>query len=90
MVQEHQLLQGLYAKSLKESDRLSKGLLIELDGSTFYGLSKIDAYLLMDELFKKFLGNVILVNDVTATLQCTYDFSDSLLAIFFEKTIFNK
>ena len=75
----------LYAKSLKESDRLSKGLLIELDGSTFYGLSKIDAYLLMDELFKKFLGNVILVNDVTATLQCTSDFSDSLLQYFLKK-----
>ena len=45
MDQELRLLQDLYAKSLKELDRLSKGQLIEIDSSTFYGLSKIDAYL---------------------------------------------
>ena len=75
----------LYAKSLKELDRLSKGQLVEIDSSTFYGLSKLDAYLMMDELFKKLLGNVILVNDVTASLQCTNDFSDSLLQYFLKK-----
>jgi SpoVK/Ycf46/Vps4 family AAA+-type ATPase len=75
----------LYAKSLKELDRLSKGQLVEIDSSTFYGLSKLDAYLMMDELFKKLLGNVILVNDATATLQCTNDFSDSLLQYFLKK-----
>lgn len=75
----------LYAKSLKESDRLTKGQLIEIDSSTFYGLSKLDAYLMIDELFKKLLGNVILVNDVTAALQCTNDFSDSLLQYFLKK-----
>ncbi len=40
---------------------------------------------MIDELFKKLLGNVILVNDVTATLQCTNDFSDSLLQYFLKK-----
>jgi len=75
----------LYCKSLKEAGRLSKGLLIEIDGSTFYGLGKLDAYLMMDELFKNILGNVILVNDVTATLQCTNDFSESLLQYFLKK-----
>ncbi len=74
-----------YAKSLKESDRLTKGQLVEIDGSTFYGLDKLDAYLMIDELFKKLLGNVILVNDVTATLQCNNDFSDSLLQYFLKK-----
>ena len=75
----------LYAKSLKESDRLTKGQLIEIDSSTFFGLSKLDAYLMIDELFKKLLGNVILVNDVSAALQCTTDFSDSLLQYFLKK-----
>lgn len=75
----------LYAKSLKESDRLTSGQLIEIDGSTFYGLNKLDAYLMIDELFKKLLGNVILVNDVMASLQCTNDFSDSLLQYFLKK-----
>ena len=75
----------LYARSLRESDRLTKGQLIEIDGSTFYGLNKLDAYLMIDELFKKLLGNVILVNDVTAALQCTNDFSDSLLQYFLKK-----
>jgi len=40
---------------------------------------------MIDELFKKLLGNVILVNDVTATLQCNNDFSDSLLQYFLKK-----
>ena len=40
---------------------------------------------MIDELFKKLLGNVILVNDVAATLQCTNDFSDSLLQYFLKK-----
>jgi len=75
----------LYAKSLKESDRLTRGQIVEIDGSTFYGLDKLDAYLMIDELFKKLLGNVILVNDVTATLQCNNDFSDSLLQYFLKK-----
>lgn len=75
----------LFAKSLKESGRLSKGQLIEIDSSAFYGLSKIDAYLMMDELSKKLLGNVILVNDTVAALQCTSDFSDSLLQYFLKK-----
>jgi AAA+ superfamily predicted ATPase len=75
----------LFAKSLKESGRLTKGQLIEIDSSTFYGLSKIDAYLTMDELSKKLLGNVILVNDTTASLQCSNDFSDSLLQYFLKK-----
>lgn len=75
----------LYAKSLKELERLSKGQLIEIDSSTFYGLNKIDSYLMIDELFKKLLGNVILVNDVSASLQCTNDFSDSLLQYFLKK-----
>ena len=75
----------LYAKSLKELDRLSKGQLIEIDSSTFYGLNKIDAYLMIDNLFKNLLGNVVLVNDVSATLQCTDDFSDSLLQYFLKK-----
>ena len=75
----------LYAKSLKESERLTKGLLFEIDSSTFYGLSKIDAYLMMDELFKNLLGNVILVNDISAALQCSNDFSDSLLQYFLKK-----
>jgi stage V sporulation protein K len=75
----------LYAKCLKESDSLTKGQLIEIDGSTFYGLGKLDAYLLIDELFKGLLGNVILVNDVAATLQCNNDFSDSLLQYFLKK-----
>ena len=74
-----------YAKSLKESERLTNGQLLEIDSSTFFGLSKIDSYLMIDELFKKLLGNVILVNDVTATLQCTSDFSDSLLQYFLKK-----
>ena len=39
----------------------------------------------MDELSKKLLGNVILVNDAVATLQCTDDFSDSLLQYFLKK-----
>jgi stage V sporulation protein K len=75
----------LYAKSLKELERLSKGQLIEIDSSTFYGLNKIDSYLMIDELFKKLLGNVILVNDASASLQCTNDFSDSLLQYFLKK-----
>lgn len=75
----------LFAKSLKESGRLSKGQLIEIDSSTFFGLSKIDAYLMMDELSKKLLGNVILVNDAVASLQCSDDFSDSLLQYFLKK-----
>jgi len=75
----------LYCKSLKEAGRLSKGELIEIDGSTFFGLGKLDAYLMMDELFKKLLGNVILVNDVMAALQCTDDFSESLLQYFLKK-----
>jgi len=75
----------LYAKSLKECRRLSKGQLFEIDGSTFYGLSKIDAYLMIDELFKKLQGNVILVNDAIVSLQVTSDFSDSLLQYFLKK-----
>jgi len=75
----------LFAKSLKESGRLTNGQLIEIDSSTFFGLSKIDAYLMMDELSKKLLGNVILVNDAVAALQCTDDFSDSLLQYFLKK-----
>lgn len=75
----------LLAKSLKESGRLTKGQLIEIDSSTFFGLSKIDAYLMMDELSKKLLGNVILVNDAAVSLQCTDDFSDSLLQYFLKK-----
>ena len=75
----------LYAKSLKECRRLSKGQLFEIDGSTFYGLSKIDAYLMIDELFKKLQGNVILVNDAIVSLQVTSDFSDSLLKYFLKK-----
>lgn len=39
----------------------------------------------MDELFKKLSGNVILVNDVTASLQCLKHFSDSLLQYFLKK-----
>ena len=34
---------------------------------------------------RNLLGNVILVNDVTAALQCTNDFSDSLLQYFLKK-----
>jgi SpoVK/Ycf46/Vps4 family AAA+-type ATPase len=75
----------LYAKSLKELGRISSGKLIELDSSTFYGLSKIDSYLTIDEMFKGFSGNVILVNDTYATLQCSNDFSDSLLQYFLKK-----
>jgi stage V sporulation protein K len=40
---------------------------------------------MIDELFKKLLGNVILVNDIMASLQCTNDFSDSLLQYFLKK-----
>ena len=75
----------LYAKSLKDSGRITKGQLIEIDGSTFFGLGKLDAYLMMDELFKNLLGNVILVNDTVAALQCTNDFSESLLQYFLKK-----
>lgn len=75
----------LFAKSLHAFNKLTKGQVVELDGSTFFGLSKIDAYLTMDEIFKKLLGNVILINDVTATLQCQNDFSDSLLQYFLKK-----
>lgn len=52
LVLEHQRLQDCMLKVLKECRRLSKGQLFEIDGSTFYGLSKIDAYLMIDELFK--------------------------------------
>ena len=75
----------LYAKSLKELGRINSGKLIEIDSSTFYGLSKIDAYLTIDEIFKNLTGNVILVNDVSASLQCSNDFSDSLLQYFLKK-----
>lgn len=75
----------LFAKSLFASNKLSKGQLIEIDSSLFSGLSKLDAYLTMDELFKKLSGNVILVNDVTASLQCLKHFSDSLLQYFLKK-----
>jgi SpoVK/Ycf46/Vps4 family AAA+-type ATPase len=75
----------LYAKSLKELGRISSGQLFEIDSSTFYGLSKIDSYLTIDEMFKKLSGNVILVNDVSASLQCSNDFSDSLLQYFLKK-----
>jgi len=40
---------------------------------------------MMDELFKNLLGNVILVNDTVAALQCTNDFSESLLQYFLKK-----
>jgi SpoVK/Ycf46/Vps4 family AAA+-type ATPase len=75
----------LYGKCLKELGRLSSGKLIEIDSSTFYGLSKIDAYLTIDEIFKDLSGNVVLVNDVSASLQCSNDFSDSLLQYFLKK-----
>lgn len=75
----------LYAKSLKEAGRITKGQLIEIDSSTFFGLGKLDAYLMMDELFKNLLGNVILVNDTMAALQCSNDFSESLLQYFLKK-----
>ncbi len=75
----------LYAKSLKELNRLSSGQLIEIDSSTFFGLNKIDSFLMIDELFKKVLGNVVLVNDVSASLQCTNDFSESILQYFLKK-----
>ncbi len=75
----------LYAKSLKELGRIDSGQLIEIDSSTFYGLSKIDSYLTIDEIFKNISGNVILVNDVSAALQCSNDFSDSLLQYFLKK-----
>ena len=75
----------LYAKSLKELGRIDSGHLFEIDSSTFYGLSRIDAYLTIDEMFKNLSGNVILVNDVSATLQCSNDFSDSLLQFFLKK-----
>lgn len=75
----------LFAKSLFASNKLSKGQLIEIDSSLFSGLSKLDAYLTMDELFKKLSGNVILVNDVTDSLQCLKHFSDSLLQYFLKK-----
>ncbi|HQI40778.1 MAG: hypothetical protein B6D44_13085 [Ignavibacteriales bacterium UTCHB2] len=75
----------LFAKSLFASNKLSKGQLVEIDSSTFYGLSKIDAYLGIDELFKQLKGNVVLVNDVTTSLQCDKNFSDSLLQYFLKK-----
>lgn len=75
----------LFAKSLFASNKLSKGQLVEIDSSTFYGLSKIDAYLSIDELFKQLKGNVVLVNDVTTSLQCDKNFSDSLLQYFLKK-----
>lgn len=75
----------LYAKSLKELGRIDSGQLFEIDSSTFYGLSKIDSYLTIDEIFKNISGNVILVNDVSAALQCSNDFSDSLLQYFLKK-----
>lgn len=75
----------LFAKSLFASNKLSKGQLIEIDSSLFSGLNKLDAYLTMDELFKKLSGNVILVNDVTDSLQCLKHFSDSLLQYFLKK-----
>lgn len=75
----------LFAKSLYAANKLTKGQVIELDSSTFLGLSKIDSFLTMDKIFKNILGNVILINDVTATLQCENDFSDSLLQYFLKK-----
>lgn len=75
----------LFTKSLKELGRIKHGQLIEIDGSTFFGLSKIDAYLTIDEIFKQLSGNVILVNDAFASLQCSSDFSDSLLQYFLKK-----
>jgi len=75
----------LLTKSLKELDRIEHGQLIEIDGSTFFGLDKIDAYLTMDQIFKQLSGNVILVNDAFASLQCSNDFSDSLLQYFLKK-----
>ena len=75
----------LYARSLKELGRISCGKLVEIDSSTFFGLNKIDSYLMIDELFKNLLGNVVLVNDVAVSLQCTNEFSDSLLQYFMKK-----
>ncbi|MDY0083817.1 MAG: AAA family ATPase [Ignavibacteriaceae bacterium] len=75
----------LFAKSLYASNKLSKGQLIEIDESAFSGLSKIEAYLSIDEIFKQLKGSIVLINDVTASLQCEKNFSNSLLQYFLKK-----
>ena len=75
----------LFAKIFKELSLLENGQVIEIDSSLFYGLSKIDSYLMIDKIFQEAKGNIILVNDSVLTLQARNDFSDSLLQYFLKK-----
>lgn len=75
----------LLGKIFKELSLLENGQLVEIDSSAFYGLSKIDAFLMLDKIFQDSVGKIILINDSILTLQANSDFSDSLLQYFLKK-----
>lgn len=75
----------LFGKIFRELSLLENGQLVEIDGSVFYGLSKIDAFLMLDKIFQESIGKIILINDSVLTLQANNDFSDSLLQYFLKK-----
>lgn len=75
----------LFGKIFKESGILKSGQLVEIDSSVFHGLSKIDSYLTLDNIFQNSAEKIILINDSILTLQAKGDFSDSLLQYFLKK-----
>lgn len=75
----------LFGKIFKELSLLENGQLVEIDSSVFYGLNKIDSYLMLDKIFQDSVGKIILINDSILTLQAKSDFSDSLLQYFLKK-----
>lgn len=75
----------LFGKMFKELSLLEDGRLVEIDNSTFFGLSKIDSYLILDKIFQDSVGKILLINDSILTLQAKSDFSDSLLQYFLKK-----
>ncbi len=75
----------LFGKIYKEVGILKSGQLLEIDSSIFHGLSKIDSYLTLDNIFQDSAEKIILINDSILTLQAKGDFSDSLLQYFLKK-----
>lgn len=80
----------LFGKIYKEAGILKSGQLVEIDSSVFYGLSKIDSFLMLDNIFQDSVEKIILINDTVATLQTKSDFGDSLLQYFLKKLFLSR
>ncbi len=80
----------LFGKIYKEAGILKSGQLVEIDSSIFNGLSKIDSFLTLDNIFQNSADKIILINDSVSTLQAKSDFGDSLLQYFLKKIYLSK